>query len=131
MAESNSTARVWSNKSGAQSCTRKCTIVHQILPFERWARSIWPTKPVDVLRSLTRRSLRTCKYWIAGAREPSYADLTALLRSEAGFSLLQHLMGEAKPVWWRGVQKARSLSAMRKELDLQRRRIEQLELNLD
>lgn len=105
--------------------------MHHILPFERWAHTAWPLKPSAQLHAITRKSARTIKYWLAGERAPSYDDLVAILRSEDGFSLLQHLMGEARPKWWRGIAKARSLGAMRRELDAQRRRIEQLELSID
>jgi hypothetical protein len=92
---------------------------------------LWPVKPANQLRAITGASLRTCKYWLAGRHDPSFADLIALLRSEDGFAVLQHLMADARPAWWRGIVRAKSLSRMRKELEEQRRRIEQLELELD
>src|SRR5262245_49883737 len=130
MGESSRGAARAANKRGAQACTPKGTGVHHILPFERWAHSVWPEHHAKQLQRITQRKLRTIKYQLAG-RDPSYADIVAVLQSEHGFSFLQFAMADAKPTWWRGIAKARSLSTMRKQLDEQRRRIEQLELSLD
>jgi hypothetical protein len=40
-------------------------------------------------------------------------------------------MGDAKPKWWRGVQRARSLGTLRKEVAEHNKRIAQLELAID
>jgi hypothetical protein len=118
------------NSQGARSCTKSGTSVHHILPLALWARSVWPLKPVANLRALTGRSIRTTKYQLGG-RDPSYADVVALLRSEHGFSFLQHLMGDATPAWWRGLSRVRSLASLRKQIAEQQRRLAQLELELD
>lgn len=131
MRESSAVRAEKANSGSARTCIRKCTPVHQILPFERWAHSVWPVKPASNLRAIMRRSLRTIRYQLSGKRKPDYDDVVALLRSEHGFSFLQHVMGDAHPPWWRGIAKVRSLATMRKQIDEQRRRIEQLELEIE
>lgn len=98
--------------------------------FSRWARAFWPIKPVEHLQLLTGRAPRTCKYWAAGERDPQFPDLVAILHSEAGGSLLEHLMGGARPLWWRDFLKAKNLGTLRRELEEQRKRIAQMEAEL-
>jgi hypothetical protein len=119
------------NLPSAKPCPSKGTPVHHILPFERWARQVWRQDRAKSLSAIIRRSLRTCKYRIKGTRKPDYDDIAALLRSEYGFSFLEHLMGEASPAWWRGIAKAQSLAATRKQLAEAQRRIAQIELEFD
>jgi hypothetical protein len=119
------------NPKGARSCPPKGNAVHHMLPFERWARAAWPQDGAKNLGRLIKRSLRTCKYQLAGTRDPSYADVIALLRSEHGFSFLQFMMGDAEPAWWRGIAKARGLASLRKQLADAQRRIAQLEMDFE
>lgn len=129
--ESESTARVWSNKRGARKCPSKGTNVHHILPFERFLRAIWPHDRAKNYMRITGAKPSTAKHRISGRRDPDYAEIVALLRSEQGYAFLEYAMGDAGPAWWRGIRKTRSLAKMRRELDEQRRRIEQLELSID
>jgi hypothetical protein len=105
--------------------------VHHILPFELFLRAIWPHDRAKNYMRITGAKPSTVKHRISGKRTPDYVEIVAILRSDYGYEFLDHVMGDAKPRWWRGVAKARSLSAMRKQLDEQRRRIEQLELTMD
>lgn len=107
-----------------------CTIVQNQPRFSRWARTYWRTKPVENLQHLIGRAPRTCAYYVNGDRDPHYADMVALLRSEAGGSLLEHLMGTARPLWWRDFLKAKNLGTLRRELEEQRKRIAQMEQDL-
>lgn len=128
--ESSATLPKKANSGGAKGCTQKGKVLHPILPFERWARSVWPIKPVANLRAVIQRSPRTCKYRLKGL-DPDFADVIALLRSEFGFSFLEYLMADAEPAWWRGFRRASGLAAMRKKLAEAQRRIAQLELELE
>lgn len=116
---------------GAKRCTSKCNTLHQILPFELFLRAVWPVDRTKNYMRLTGKSERAAKYQIAGDSQPSYTDIVAVLRSEHGFDFLQHVMGDARPKWWRGVQKARGLGDMRRQLAEQQRRIAQLEMQID
>lgn len=120
-----------SNSPGAKSCTPKCNSLHQLLPFELFLRAVWPTDTAKQFGRVSGKSLRAIKYQLAGESHPSYADIVAIIRSEHGFAFLQHVIGEANPKWWRSVQRARSLGALRKQVAEQSRRIAQLELAID
>jgi len=56
--------------------------------------------------------------------------LAGLLRSEAGLEILEAIIGEAKPKWWKQFARTIELSKIRKEQDDTRRRLERLELDL-
>ncbi|MEI9804145.1 MAG: hypothetical protein WDN48_06315 [Pseudolabrys sp.] len=130
MAEASAAARKSAKSPSAKLCTSKGKVLHQILPFELFLRTIWPHDRAKNYCRVTGKSLRTAKYKLAGG-VPDFEDAVAILRSEHGFDFLQHVMGEAKPKWWRGVIKARSLGDMRRQLSEQQRRIAQLELAID
>jgi hypothetical protein len=117
--------------TGAQKWTPKSTNVHKILPFELFLRTIWPVDRTKNYMRLTGAKLHTAKHRVAGNRDPDYAEVVAVLRSEHGFEFLQHVIGDATPKWWRGVQKARGLGDMRRQLAEQQRRIAQLEMAID
>lgn len=118
------------NSGRAKPCPPKGNNLHQILPFELFLRRIWPHDTPKLASKFTGKSIRQIKYQLAG-QSPSFTDAVAFLRSEHGFEFLQHVMGDAQPRWWREVNKARSLGAMRRQLEDQRRRIAQLELAVD
>lgn len=130
MAESSAALRKSAKGPGARSCTPKCTSVHSILPFELFLRAVWPVDTVKQVGRVTGKSLRAIKYQLAG-RDPAYHDIVAIIRSEHGYDFLQHVMGEANPKWWRTVQHARGIGALRKQVAEQSRRIAQLELAID
>lgn len=97
----------------------------------RVARGLWPRKTDLELAARTTASDRMARYWLAERYRLSADDLAALLRSDAGLDILEAIMGDAVPAWWRRVKRAASLSALRRAQEEQRQKIEQLELNLD
>jgi hypothetical protein len=63
-----------------------CNTLHQgVAPDFLWvmdaARIVWPRKTADALHDVTGASIRTCKYWLAGAHAPSGLPLLKLLRA--------------------------------------------------
>lgn len=129
-AASRKTARI-PNKHGLQSCPSTGTNVHLILPFELFLRTIWPSDRAKNYMRLTGAKPSTAKHRVSGKRDPDYPEIVVVLRSEHGFEFLQHIMGDSNPKWWRGVQKARGLGDMRRQLAEQQRRISQLEMAID
>lgn len=105
--------------------------MHHILPFELFLRTIWPHDRAKNYMRITHAKPSTTKHRIAGRRDPDYVEIAKILRSDHGFEFLQHVMGDANPKWWRGVQKARGLGDMRRQLAEQQRRIAQLELSIE
>ena len=77
--------------------------------------------------------MRGCEYWLARRSGMSADSLAALLRSDEGFQILEAIIGDAKPVWWRAFKKSvrradlrRQQAALAKALE----EIEQAELDL-
>lgn len=97
----------------------------------RVARSLWPTKTALELARHTEASERLCRYWLANRYSLSADDLAALLRTDHGLSVLEAVMGDARPKWWRRFKRASSLAALRQEQAEHQKKIEQLELELD
>src|SRR4051812_44170624 len=71
----------------------------------RVARSLWPSKTDMALASKTGTSERMCRYWLSNKYNLGADDLAALLRSDEGFHVLEAIIGDAKPVWWRAFKR--------------------------
>lgn len=97
----------------------------------RVARSLWPSKTALELARYTEASERLCRYWLANRYSLAADDLAALLRTDHGLHVLEAVMGDAKPKWWRRFRRASRLAALRQEQAEQLKKIEQLELELD
>jgi hypothetical protein len=90
----------------------------------RVAQRLWPTKTDQALAHKTGTSDRMCRYWLANKYKLSADDLAALLRSDEGFQILEAIIGEARPVWWRSFKRSvrraelrRQQAAIQKALD--------------
>jgi hypothetical protein len=101
------------------------------------ARALWKRKTAANLAARSGASMRACEYWLARKTDMSADALANLLRSDAGFEILERIMGTAKPVWWRQFRTAKAIGAARQEqAELKRRaaeqdeRISQLEMGL-
>jgi hypothetical protein len=94
------------------------------------AQRLWPRKTAAELALRSGANVRTCEYWLASRTEMSADALTALLRSDAGLEVLEAVIGDAKPVWWKHFRKTIEMSRLRKSQDEARRRLEALELDL-
>lgn len=94
------------------------------------AQRLWPRKTAAELAVRSKSGVRACEYWLARKTEISGEALTELLRSDAGLEVLEAIIGDARPVWWRQFAKTIELSRLRKAQDDTRRRLEALELNL-
>jgi hypothetical protein len=103
--------------------------LHPIAAVIAAARALWPSKTALELAARTGACERTAKYWLARKCDLSAEHLAELLRSDAGLDVLEALMGEARPDWWRRFRRQVSLAAARRELDDARRRLERLELD--
>lgn len=119
------------NKRDAQTCDSTRANVHKILPFELFLREIWPHDRAKNYMRLTGAKSRATQYRLSGERDPLYQEVVAFLRSEHGFDLLRHVMGDAAPKWWRGVRKARSIGDLRRQQAELHRRLAQVEMALD
>jgi hypothetical protein len=93
-------------------------------------------KPLDEIRMAVgkrRASDRMIQYWLSNKYSISADDLAALLRSDAGFAILENIMGDAKPVWWLGFKRGVKRAELRRQQKLIQKALdedEQGELNI-
>jgi hypothetical protein len=96
----------------------------------RAAQALWPRKTAAELSMRTGTQVRACEYWLSRKTEMSAEALAGLLRSEAGLEILEAIIGEARPAWWKQFARTIEMSRLRKAQDEARRRLERLELDL-
>jgi hypothetical protein len=111
----------------ARSCSETGKPLPLISAVMRLARTLWPSKTALELASRTGASERMCRYWMSERFDISAEHLAELLRSDAGLAVLEALMGEARPDWWRGFKRQVSLAAARREAQAALRRVAELE----
>lgn len=115
--------------TGAEARFRK---KYRVLPvgrgIPRLARMLWPERTAAELALRTGTTERACRDVLARRAIFSMPALVALLQSDDGFAFLEEVMGAAKPAWWKWARRAVQLGEMRRLQELQRKRIEQLEL---
>ena len=73
-------------------------------------RKVWQFKASAALHDYTGRSERTCRAWSAGDNDASATALAQLLRSDEGGSVLDYIMQDRAPSWWRELQRARRIA---------------------
>ena len=112
-------------------CPPKGTNVHVFLPFELFLRQIWHQDRTKNYMRLTGAKSSTAKHRVSGRRDPDYAEIIAIVRSDFGLDWLRHAMGDANPKWWRNVRKAQGIGQMRRELAEHGRRLAQIEMEID
>lgn len=130
MPAASATARKSANSKGAVRCTKMGKALPLISIVMRAARTLWPAKASLELADRTGASERMCKYWLAEKYELSAEHLVRLLRSDEGFTILEAVMGDERPQWWRKFKRSAQLAALRKQQAEARKAIEQLELDL-
>jgi hypothetical protein len=117
--------------SGVRTVPSKGQNVRHILPFEAFLREIWPQDRTKNYMRVTGATMRTAKRRIAGNHPPDYLEIAAILRSEHGYRFLQHIMGDERPRWFSGVERAKQIGDMRRQAADHARRIAQLEMLVD
>lgn len=114
-----------------KSCPPKRNDVHHILPFELFLREIWPEDRTKNYMRLTGAKLKTAKNRVGGKFPPDYVEVVALLRSEHGFQFLKHIMGDARPRWFSGIERAKNLGDLRRRVAEQARQLAQMEMQIE
>lgn len=118
------------NQGGAKRCGGDRTALRLTDAVMRAAQAIWPRKTAAELSMRTGTQVRACEYWLSRKTEMSAEALAGLLRSEAGLEILEAIIGEARPAWWKQFARTIEMSRLRKAQDEARRRLERLELDL-
>ena len=101
------------------------------------ARALFKKKVAANLASRAGVCPRACEYWLSRKTDLSADALANLLRSDAGFEILERIMGNARPIWWQQFKHVKDIGvARRKAAELKRMaadqdaRIAQLEMNV-
>lgn len=71
----------------------------------------------------------TAKHRLHGRRDYSPDDIVAALRGDLGGELLERIMGDADPAWYRQFRRQRQLGAIRRDIARQQKMLERLELD--
>lgn len=90
------------------------------------ARRLWPSKTAINIASRAEISERAAKLWLEGRTEPGADALVNLLRSDAGFELLQHLMEGSGTRWWKEFERGVQIAELEQKLDWHRDQLEKL-----
>jgi hypothetical protein len=130
MATASSIDRKTANQVGATRCGSDRNTLRITDAVMRAAQAIWPRKTAAELSMRTGTQVRACEYWLSRKTEMSAEALAGLLRSEAGLEILEAIIGEARPAWWKQFARTIEMSRLRKAQDEARRRLERLELDL-
>lgn len=90
------------------------------------ARRLWPSKTAVNLSSRTGVSKRAAELWLEGRTEPGADALVNLLRSDAGFMLLQSIMEGSGTRWWRDFEAGVELAELNEKHEFLKKQIDAL-----
>lgn len=90
------------------------------------ARRLWPSKTAINLSSRAEISKRAAELWLEGRTEPGADALVNLLRSDAGFELLQSIMEGSGTRWWKEFERGVQIAELEAKLDWHRDQLEKL-----
>jgi hypothetical protein len=93
--------------------------------------AIWPLKRDMRLAAITGATDKTARNWLASQPRTAISGdaIAKLLRTEDGLQVLEAIMGDARPAWWRKVQRASRLANLRVTIAKQEQAIRQMELD--
>lgn len=86
----------------------------------------WPKKTAACVAHVAHVSERAVQFWLARQTGLSLENVIALLRSDAGFEILEAIMGDSKSEWWLDTKVAAELRASRKLMRIEQRRTARL-----
>jgi hypothetical protein len=90
------------------------------------ARRLWPSKTAVNLACRAQISERAAKLWLEGRTEPGADALVNLLRSDAGFELLQSIMEGSGTRWWKDFERGVHIAELEARLDWHRDQLDKL-----
>lgn len=83
------------------------------------ARRMWPSKTAANLSSRCEVGQRAAELWMEGRNDISADALVNLLRSDAGFELLQELMQGSGTKWWRDFERGVRITEIENQMKWQ------------
>ncbi|WP_259667248.1 hypothetical protein [Rhizobium lentis] len=90
------------------------------------ARRLWPSKTAINLASRAEISERAAKLWLEGRTEPGADALVNLLRSDAGFDLLQEIMAGSGTRWWKEFRRGVHIAELEAKQEFLRKQLDAL-----
>jgi len=94
-------------------------------------KATWPRKTSAHVAHLTGVSERAVQFWLAGETRMSLDGAIALLQTDAGFEILEAIMGDAKVEWWVVTQVAQDVRKSKKAIKKEQERINRTRAQLD
>jgi hypothetical protein len=91
----------------------------------------WPKKTPAHVAHLTGVSERAVQFWLAGTTRMSLEHVAALLRTDAGYEILEAVMGDSSAEWWIVTRSAQSVRKSRKAIKKEQERIAATRAQLD
>jgi hypothetical protein len=113
-------------KSGGEKYCTKSAI--SFAAFDKMISVIkraWPRKTAAHVAHLTGTSERTVQFWLAGQTRMSIDATVALLRTDAGFEILDAVLGDCRAEWWLVTKAAQDVRRSRKAIKREQERIAQ------
>jgi len=93
--------------------------------------AVWPRKTASHVAHFAGVEERTVRFWLAGQTRMSFEAVTALLRTDAGYEILEAVMGDSKVEWWVVTKSAQSVRKSRKAIKKEQERIAATRAQLD
>lgn len=94
-------------------------------------KAAWPTKTAAHVAYLTDSSERAVRFWLAGKTRMSVEAVASLLRTDAGFDILEAIMGDCKVEWWIVAQAGQAVRRSRKAIKKEQERIDKTRAQLN
>lgn len=90
------------------------------------ARRLWPSKTAANLAGRAQISMRAAELWLEGRTEPGADALVNLLRSDAGFELLQEIMAGSGTRWWKEFRRGVHIAELEAKQEFLRKQLDAL-----
>lgn len=110
----------------ARSFATRRKVLRAVDAVTRASRRLWRSKAAAELAYRAGSSTRSAENWLAGAASPSADYLAELIRSDAGFDVLDELMTGAQAQWWCAVRVRVCLAELDRRSCETRRSLEEL-----
>src|ERR1700733_1959465 len=94
-------------------------------------RAFWPVKTAAKVAYLTGVSERSVKFWLAGETRMSLEHVIELLKTDAGYAILEAVLGDTKVEWWLVTRAAQDVRKSRKAIKREQDRIVAMRAQLD
>lgn len=121
-----------SKTTGEKYCTKSAISFAAFEKFLKVIRAAWPQKTAAHVAHITGTSERTVQFWLAGSTRMSMDAAVALLKTDAGYDILNAVMGDdCKAEWWLVTQSAQDIRKSRKAIKKEQNRIAAMRAQID